>query len=69
MPVKKMKMKYPLPNDTARCVGEICDKKNICQRYLTIEIDGTDPYKWFMDASIELNGDDTNCDFFIEWGV
>tara|TARA_R110000822_G_scaffold5961_1_gene25259 strand:- start:1688 stop:1831 length:144 start_codon:yes stop_codon:yes gene_type:complete len=47
----------------------MCDKKNVCQRYLTIEIDGTEPYKWFMDASIELNGDDTNCDFFIEWGV
>lgn len=67
--MKLHQMSRPLNNDTARCVGEICDKKNICQRYLTIEIDNTDPYKWFMDASIELNGDDTNCDFFIEWGV
>ena len=66
--MKLHQMSRPLNNDISRCVGSMCDKKNVCQRYLTIEID-TDPYKWFMDASIELNGDDTNCDFFIEWGV
>lgn len=65
--MKLHQMSVPLSDVTARCVGEICDKKNICQRHLTIEIDNTDPYKWFMDASLELNAD-ANCDFLIPFG-
>ena len=34
-----MKMKYPLPNDNARCIGSNCDKKQDCARYLSIEVD------------------------------
>ena len=65
--MKLHQMSVPLSDVTARCVGEICDKKNICQRHLTIELDNTDPYKWFMDASLELNAD-ANCDFLIPFG-
>lgn len=65
--MKLHQMSVPLSDVTARCVGEICDKKNICQRHLTIEIDNTDPYKWFMDASLELNNN-ANCDFLIPFG-
>ena len=65
--MKLHQMSVPLSDVTARCVGEICDKKNICQRHLTIALDNTDPYKWFMDASLELNAD-ANCDFLIPFG-
>ena len=60
-------MQYPLPNDNARCVGTGCDKKNICQRHLSIALD-TDNYAWFMDVKKEIDEDEI-CDFFIEWRV
>ena len=59
-----MKMKYPLPNDNARCIGSNCDKKQDCARYLSIEIDTKD-YMWHMDAKKEFNKID--CDFFIDF--
>jgi hypothetical protein len=63
-----MKMKYPLPTDTSRCVGSKCDQKNICQRYLTIELDSS-PMQWFMDASVELSyTNDEACKFLIPFG-
>ena len=56
-------MQHPLPNDNARCVGTGCDKKNICQRHLSIALD-TDNYAWFMDVKKEIDEDEI-CDFFI----
>jgi hypothetical protein len=37
-----MKMKYPLPNENARCLGSNCEKKENCSRYLSIEVDTKD---------------------------
>lgn len=65
--MKLHQMSVPLSDETARCIGEICDKKNVCQRHLSIALDNTDPYKWFMDASLELNAD-ANCDLLIPFG-
>jgi hypothetical protein len=66
--MKLQQMSRPLPTDVSRCVGSKCDQKNICQRYLTIEIDSR-PYQWFMDASVELNyTNDDACDFLIPFG-
>jgi hypothetical protein len=62
-------MSVPLSNTLARCIGEICAKKSVCQRHLSIALDSSDPYKCFMDASFELKANDTNCNFFIEWGM
>jgi len=59
-------MKYPLPNDNARCLGTDCNQKNVCQRYRTIEID-TQNYIWHMDVKKEID-DDEVCNFFIEFG-
>ena len=66
--MKLQTMQHPLPNDNARCVGTGCDKKNICQRHLSIALD-TDNYTWFGDFKKELGGEDEICDFFIEWRV
>ena len=66
--MKLQQMKYPLPNDNARCLGTDCDQRRACQRHLTIEID-TDPMRWFGDFKKELNSEEDKCDFFIEWGV
>jgi hypothetical protein len=52
----------PLKNDITRCMGKFCDEKDKCMRYLTIDLD-TQPYQWFMDASVEMIG---KCDFKIE---
>jgi len=59
-----MKMKYPLPNENARCLGSNCDKKENCARYLSIEIDTKD-YFWHGDFKKELKQHD--CDFFIDF--
>jgi len=64
--MKLNKMKYPLPTNNARCMGTDCDQKNLCQRYLTIEID-TQNYIWHMDVKKEID-DDEVCNFFIEFG-
>lgn len=63
-----VKMKYPLPQDIARCVGKGCNQKNVCQRYLTIEVDNV-PYAWFGSFKEEFNNEEDKCDFFIEWGM
>ncbi len=65
--MKLHQMQYPLPTTSARCMGTNCNQKNLCQRYLTIEID-TQNYVWHMDVKKEID-DDEICDFFIEWGV
>ena len=65
--MKLQTMQHPLPNDNARCVGSGCDKKNICQRHLSIALD-TDNYAWFMDVKKEIDEDEI-CDFFMEWRV
>lgn len=59
-----MKIIRPLPNDTARCLGSNCDKKQDCLRHLTIEIDTKD-YMWHMDAKRELKEQD--CTLFIDF--
>ena len=59
-----MKMKYPLPNDNARCLGSNCDKKEKCSRYLSIDIDTKD-YMWHGDFKKELNR--LECDLFIDF--
>jgi hypothetical protein len=59
-----MKMKYPLPNENARCLGSNCEKKQDCARYLTIEIDTKD-FMWRMDAKKELK--ELECTLFIDW--
>ena len=64
--MKLHQMKYPLLSSTARCMGSNCNQKNLCMRYLTIEID-TQNYVWHMDVKKEINDDET-CDFFIEFG-
>lgn len=58
------KIKYPLPNENARCLGSNCDKKQDCQRYLTIEVDTKD-YMWHGDFKKELKNLD--CDLFIDF--
>ena len=65
--MKLHQMQYPLPTTSARCMGTNCNQMNLCQRYLTIEID-TQNYVWHMDVKKEID-DDEICDFFIEWGV
>ena len=57
-------MKYPLPNENARCIGSNCDKKENCSRYLSIEID-TQDYMWHGDFKKELNR--LECDLFIDF--
>jgi hypothetical protein len=59
-----MKMKYPLPNENARCLGSNCEKKQDCSRYLSIEIDTKD-YMWHMDAMKELK--EMDCNLFIDF--
>ena len=59
-----MKMKYPLPNDNARCLGSNCEKKENCSRYLSIDIDTKD-YMWHGDFKKELNR--LECDLFIDF--
>jgi hypothetical protein len=59
-----MKIKHPLPNDTARCLGSNCEKKQDCSRYLSIELDTKD-YFWHMDAKRELKEQD--CTLFIDF--
>jgi hypothetical protein len=58
------KIKHPLSDETARCLGSNCDKKQDCQRYLTIEVDTKD-YMWHMDAMKELK--EMDCSFFIDF--
>ena len=58
------KIKHPLPNENARCLGSNCEKKQDCARYLTIEIDTKD-FMWHMDAKKELK--ELECDLFIDW--
>ena len=59
-----MKMKYPLPNENARCLGSNCDKKENCSRYLSIEVDTKD-FFFHMDAMKELK--EMDCSFFIDF--
>ena len=59
-----MKMKYPLPNENARCLGSNCDKKENCLRYLSIEVDTRD-FMWHGDFKKELK--QMECDFFIDF--
>ena len=59
-----MKMKYPLPNENARCLGSNCDKKQDCSRYLSIEVDTKD-YMWHGDFKKELN--ELDCGLFIDF--
>lgn len=62
--MKLHQMQYPLPTTSARCMGTNCNQKNLCQRYLTIEID-TQNYMWHMDAMKELK--EMDCSFFIDF--
>jgi hypothetical protein len=57
-------MKYPLPNENARCLGSNCDKKENCSRYLSIEVDTKD-FMWHGDFKKELNK--LECDLFIDF--
>ena len=59
-----MKMKYPLPNENARCLGSNCEKKQDCSRYLSIEVDTKD-YMWHGDFKKELN--ELDCGLFIDF--
>ena len=59
-----MKMKHPLPNETARCLGSNCEKKQDCSRYLSIEVDTKD-YMWFFDGMKEIK--ELECSLFINW--
>ena len=59
-----MKMKYPLYDEIARCLGSNCEKKENCSRYLSIEVDTKD-YMWHMDAKKELK--ELECTLFIDW--
>jgi hypothetical protein len=59
-----MKMRFPLPNGNARCIGSNCEKKQDCSRYLSIEVDTKD-YFWHMDAKRELKEQD--CTLFIDF--
>ena len=47
-------MTKPLPYDMHRCYGKECDKKDQCQRFLTIPID--DPRLLSYVASMVRNG-------------
>ena len=58
------KIKHPLSDETARCLGSNCDKKQDCSRYLSIEIDTKD-FMWHMDAKKELK--EIECTLFIDW--
>ena len=57
-------MKYPLPNENARCLGSNCDKKENCSRYLSIEVDTRD-FMWHGDFKKELKK--MECDLFIDF--
>ena len=57
-------MKYPLPNENARCLGSNCEKKENCSRYLSIEVDTKD-YMCHGDFKKELNK--IECDLFIDF--
>ena len=57
-------MKYPLPNENARCIGSNCEKKENCSRYLSIEVD-TQDFFWHGDFKKELNR--LECDLFIDF--
>ena len=59
-----VKMKYPLPNENARCLGSNCDKKENCSRYLSIEVDTKD-FMWHGDFKKELK--QMECDLFIDF--
>lgn len=59
-----MKMKYPLYDENARCLGSNCDKKENCARYLSIDIDVKD-YMWHGDFKKELK--QLECTLFIDW--
>ena len=59
-----MQMKYPLPNENARCLGSNCDKKENCSRYLSIAVDTKD-FMWHGDFKKELN--QLECDLFIDF--
>ena len=59
-----VKMKYPLPNENARCLGSNCDKKENCSRYLSIEVDTRD-FMWHGDFKKELK--QMECDLFIDF--
>lgn len=59
-----MKMRYPLPNENARCLGSNCDKRENCSRYLSIEVDTRD-FMWHGDFKKELN--QLECDLFIDF--
>lgn len=64
--MKLHQMQFPLATTSARCLGTNCNQKNLCQRYLTIEID-TQNYVWHMDVKKEID-DGEVCNFFIEFG-
>lgn len=59
-----MKMRYPLPNENARCLGSNCKKKENCSRYLSIEVDTKD-FMWHGDFKKELK--QMECDLFIDF--
>jgi hypothetical protein len=59
-----MKMTRPLSDDTARCLGSNCDKKENCSRYLSIEVDTKD-FFFHMDAMKELK--ELKCTLFIDF--
>lgn len=59
-----MKMKYPLPQENARCLGSNCDRKENCARYLSIDIDVKD-YMWFFDGMKEIK--ELECSLFIDF--
>jgi len=59
-----MKMKYPLYDDNARCLGSNCEKKQDCARYLSIDIDVKD-FFWHGDFKKELK--ELKCTLFIDW--
>jgi hypothetical protein len=59
-----MKIKYPIPQENARCLGSNCDRKENCSRYLSIDIDVKD-YMWHGDFKKELNR--LECDLFIDF--
>ncbi len=57
-------MTRPLSDDTARCLGSNCDKKENCSRYLSIEVDTKD-FFFHMDAMKELK--ELKCTLFIDF--
>lgn len=53
----------PLPNDICRCYGQDCDRKLICQRYMTIRIDAPNTVRSYSLSMMDDNG---QCKAFIE---